>query len=130
MKDYTGDYGDIIDRPRHVSKNHPPMPLLDRAAQFAPFAALTGYGDAVEETARFVEEKPELDESRVSQLDAVLRELVPGDTVTVEYFLPDGKKPGGRLVTAAGRVKSVDRLGAALILEDGSVPFEDIYSLE
>ena len=64
----SGKYDDIINLPHHVSKRHPQMPLLNRAAQFAPFAALTGYQESIEETARLVEEKIELEEIEVEKI--------------------------------------------------------------
>ena len=127
---YPDDYADIIDHPHHVSKKHPQMPLIDRAAQFSPFAALSGYGESVEETARYVEEKLTLDESKIEQIDAVLQKLNPGDTVTVEYFLPDRKKLGGSYETITGTVKKIDKLNGQLALKELIIPFEDIIALK
>ena len=126
----TEDYTDILYHAHHVSARHTPMPLSDRAAQFSPFAALTGYGEAVEETARFVGEKRELDESGIRQLDAVLRSLAPGDEVTAEYFVPDGRKLGGFYTSVRGRVKKIDEQKQVLFLENQRICFEDILSLE
>ena len=123
------DYADILDRPHHVSRVHPPMSLLDRAAQFSPFAALTGYGDAVEETARYVDRKRVPDEESVLRIDEVLRGLAPGDDVTVEYFRPDVRKSGGVYRTVTGRVKKADPRKGELVLEDRSIPFGDIWFL-
>ena len=83
----SGKYDDIIDLPHHVSKKHPPMPMEDRAAQFSPFAALTGYGDAVKETARLTNKKLEMDEETLKQLNtefAILKDsLLSEPEVTV-----------------------------------------------
>ena len=127
---YPDDYADIIDPPHHVSKKHPQMPLIDRAAQFSPFAALSGYGESVEETARYVEEKLTLDESKIEQIDAVLQKLNPGDTVTVIYFLPDRKKLGGSYETITGTVKKIDKQNGQLVLEEKAIPFENIFAFE
>ena len=124
-----GKYDDIIDHPHHVSTVHPPMPLLDRAAQFSPFAALTGYDAAVRETARCVDKKLELDEEQKAAIDAVLRQAA-GKTVTVVYYVPDGRKPGGRYETDTDVVKKVDAYGSALVTEHLRVSFDDIYSVE
>ena len=86
-------YADIIDLPHHVSRNHPQMPLRDRAAQFAPFAALTGYETEVGETARLTVLKRELNEQEAEELNrqlaAVIEHLSQRPKVTVEYFVPD-----------------------------------------
>ena len=101
-------YDDIIDLPHHTSKKHPRMPLLDRAAQFAPFAALTGHEAAIKETARLTEEEIELDENRKELLDLRLQQLqeclAEQPMVTVTYFKPDEKKAGGAYVSVTGVV--------------------------
>lgn len=98
-QDKEKNYEDIINLPHHVSPVHPPMPLSDRAAQFAPFAALTGYGDVIKETARQTDRKPELTEEEKQELDYKLQMAVslPGEkpAVTITYFVPDKKKAGG-----------------------------------
>lgn len=124
-----GKYDDIIDHPHHVSTVHPPMSLLDRAAQFSPFAALTGYDDAVRETARHVDRKIELDEDQKSAVDAALREAA-GRTATVVYFVPDERKAGGRYETVTDAVRKVDAYTATLVMEHIRVRFDDIYSVE
>ena len=104
-------YDDIIHLPHHVSQNHPQMPMLDRAAQFAPFAALTGYEAAVGETARLTAERRELDPQEAEELNRRLSELVARlpdhPEVTVEYFVPDNRKAGGAYVTMTGRVRHI-----------------------
>ncbi len=128
-------YADMLALPHHQSTRHPHMSLRDRAAQFAPFAALTGYGEAVEETARLTGAMMNLDEDAVAELDRRLR-MVEG-TVSVKpvfsvtYFLPDDRKDGGAYVTVTGAARRVDRAGFALHMEDGTViPVDDIISLD
>ena len=129
-----GKYDDIINLPHHVSATHPHMPMLDRAAQFMPFRALTGYEDAVRETARLTEEKPELTEDEKALLDVRLQRLAeeiagqPG--VTLTYFQPDQKKAGGAYVSVTGRLKKIDDLEGVLILAEGErIPVEDILDI-
>ena len=128
-------YDDIIDLPHHVSDRHPQMPLSDRAAQFSPFAALTGYDAAITETARLTDRKRELSEERKHEIDAqlnALRERLGTDpTVTVVFFEADARKTGGRYRTVTGTVKRIDPLTGMLELTDGTiVPFGDITDLE
>ena len=100
-------YDDIIRLPHHVSQNHPQMSLRDRAAQFAPFAALTGYEAAVGETARLTAERRELDAQEAEELNrrlaALIARLPERPEVTVEYFVPDDRKAGGAYVSVTGR---------------------------
>ncbi len=116
-------YDDIIDLPHHVSRKHPQMPLLDRAAQFAPFAALTGHEAAIKETARLTEEEIELDENSKELLDLRLQylkeHLAEHPEVTVTYFCPDEKKTGGAYETVTGLVKKVDEYAGELVFTDG-----------
>lgn len=128
-------YDDLLDLPHHVSVVHPHMSLYDRAAQFAPFKALTGYEDDVEETTRLTDERIELDEERIEQLDARLQlleeHLSDAPVVTVTYFRPDELKSGGAYLTVTGSVNKIDTVGRVLVLRDGSrVPMDDLYSLE
>jgi len=130
----SGKYDDIIGLPHHVSAKRRPMPRADRAAQFSPFAALTGYGDAVEETARTTEARVELDESEKALLDRrfrLLREhLTERPEVTVVRFLPDERKAGGQYVPVTGRVKRLDELERTILFTDGqSVPMDDVMSV-
>lgn len=142
-------YDDIIHLPRHISPTRPPMPREDRAAQFAPFAALTGHQEAVQETARWTEEKIELDENekmRVDETLQILRErlvdlhpwkesISPGEEgelpeVTLVYFLPDGKKAGGAYVSITGRVKKIDEYRRLIVMEDGrEIPVDDLKQI-
>ena len=127
-------YDDIIGLPHHVSQTRPQMPMRDRAAQFAPFAALAGYGEAVAETARLTEEKRELSAQEAEELDRRLAELVARlperQEWTVEYFVPDERKAGGAYVSLTGRVRHVSLPEKTLVMEDGTViPLADIASL-
>lgn len=123
MREDEHRYDDIIDLPHHTSKKHPRMPLLDRAAQFAPFAALTGHEAAIKETARLTEDEIELDENRKELLDLRLQQLQEHlseqRSVTVTYFKPDEKKAGGAYETVAGVVKKVDAYAGKLVFADG-----------
>ena len=127
-------YADIIHLPHHVSQNHPQMPMHDRAAQFAPFAALTGYEAAVGETARLTSERRELDPQEAEELNRRLTELAARlpdhPEVTVEYFVPDDRKAGGAYVTVTGRVRYISVAEKTLVMEDGAeIPMEDIISM-
>ena len=126
-------YDDIIHLPHHISQNHPQMPLRDRAAQFAPFAALTGYESAVGETARLTSERRELDPQEAEELNRRLTELAARlpdhPEVTVEYFVPDERKSGGAYVTVTGRVRHISVAEKTLVMEDGVViPLDDIFA--
>ena len=130
-----GNYEDIIHLPHYEPRNHPRMSLEKRAAQFAPFSALTGYEDKVEEAARYVDSRPELSEDDLKALNENLQLIMTGpedcSEVKVVYFLPDEKKEGGACLKVAGRVKKLDRYRRILILEDGTrIPFGDMISLE
>lgn len=128
-------YEDIIYLPHPVSRNHPPMPVGDRAAQFAPFAALTGYEEAVEEAARLTECRIELDRDRIEELDRELRRLrehiKERPEADIVCFKADERKTGGALVTLSGRVKKIDEYEGRLIMADGSIiAIEDIYGID
>ena len=124
-------YDDIIGLPHHVSAKHPQMPMLERAAQFSPFAALTGYEAVIDETARFTVSRVELSEDRIAAISDVLAALRPGDGVCVEYFVPDERKAGGSYRSAAGTVRRVDAHAGLLTLTDGlRIPFDDVFSIE
>ena len=120
----TGPYDDIIDRPRPVSKKHPPMPMEKRAAQFLPFAALTGFEREIAEAARLTEAAPELGEDALAALDerlALLRQrLAEQPEVKITRFLPDEKKAGGRYESLTGLVRRLDETNRALVLTDGT----------
>ena len=127
-------YDDIIDLPHHVSTTRPHMPMTDRAAQFQPFRALTGYEDAVHEIARLTDEKIELTEDEKAILDMRLQKLVDEISsqpkVTLTYFQPDKKKAGGGYVTASGQLKKIDDFESVLILVSGErIRIEDILEI-
>lgn len=115
-------YADIINMPHHVSKKHPHMSLYARSAQFAPFAALTGYGEAVEETERVTDNKREIDEELKMELDRKLQwlreNLKSRPEVTFTYFIPDIRKDGGAYQTVTGVVEKIDEYNEKIILED------------
>lgn len=116
-------YDDIIDLPHHVSERHPQMSMYNRAAQFAPFAALTGHNAAIIEAARLTEAEQELSESDAEVLNrklAYLQSLDEKPTISVTYFVPDDKKEGGSYHTATGIVKSVEPDKGVLQFEDGT----------
>lgn len=129
------NYDDIIMLPHPVSSVHPAMPVAERAAQFMPFAALTGYGDAISETGRLTEERIELDEDECAIIDQRLRMLqekaARRPEVSVTYFRPDARKAGGAYVTVTGRLKKIDVYQRGLIMEDGTrIPLDEIVGLE
>lgn len=128
-------YDDIIDLPHHVSVRHHQMPFADRAAQFSPFAALTGHDAAIRETARLTDAFVELDESRKEELDEQLRLIQENQSqrpeIEVTYFKPDVKKSGGAYVTVRGRVKKVDEHNRQMLFTDGTaLPMDNIFSIE
>lgn len=127
-----GAYDDIIHLPHPASARHPRMPMADRAAQFSPFAALSGHGAAIEETARLTDRKIELTEDEKNLLDEKLRLLLEtGGEGVFTYYLPDERKDGGAYVTAEGAVKKVDPLEGRVVFANGTViPIEDILEIE
>lgn len=120
----THKYDDIINMPHHVSHSHPRMSNYDRAAQFSPFAALTGYGDAVKETERLTDNKLELTEDEKQQfnekLQIVLENLDDHPKITVTYFEPDKKKDGGSYLVKTGNIKEIDQIGRRIVFTDKS----------
>lgn len=128
-------YDDIIDLPHHVSSIRPRMSMIDRAAQFSPFAALTGYDAAIKETGRLTDHRIELSEECRAVLDrkqqVLLENLAEHPEVSVTYFVPDERKSGGTYVTVAGRVKKVDEYQRLLLLTDGTrIPLTEVLELE
>lgn len=129
----NGRYDDIIDLPHPVSQRHPQMPLADRAAQFSPFAALTGLDAALQETSRLTDQRITLDEYEQAELDKTLqalREAAPQHpAVEITYFQPDARKAGGQYVTSVGHVKRIAEYEQQLILTDGtSIPLAEIIA--
>ena len=128
-------YDDIIDLPHHVSSIRPRMSMIDRAAQFSPFAALTGYDAAIKETGRLTDQRIELSEDSRAALDRKQQLLVEcladHPEVSVTYFIPDERKSGGAYVTVTGIAKKVDDYQRLLLLTDGTrIPLDDILDLE
>ena len=128
-------YEDIIHLSHPDPRYHVRMPRAARAAQFAPFAALVGYDDAVREAARFTDEQAEMDMSIIAELNEKLRILSEHASeqpeVQIQYFQPDSKKKGGEYVWVRGRVKRVDPVEGVLVLRDKrSIPLQDIAAVE
>ncbi len=121
----SGPYDDIINLPHPTSERHPRMPMAARAAQFSPFAALTGYEDAVHETARLTSSRAELTEEEKSILDAKLQRLLPGTKAAFTFFRSDGKKEGGAYLTASGIIKRIDSCSREVVLTNGQKIFVD-----
>lgn len=129
-----GKYDDIINLPRPVSKKHPQMSLYDRAAQFAPFAALTGYEDAIKETARTTEVFCPVLGREKEEIDQKLYDLQQNQhnhpQISIEYFVPDVRKEGGEYHALTGKVRRVDSVNKQLVMENGTtIPFQYIRKL-
>ena len=130
----SGKYDDIIALPHPEPRTHPRMSLHDRAAQFSPFAALTGHSAAIAETGRLTDSRITLDESEMTRVDAALqrlRELPPqAPTVSITYFVPDERKAGGSYQTVTGTVRRIDTVNSALLLTDQrAIPILDILDV-
>lgn len=130
----SSKYDDIMNLPHHVSKKHPQMSLEERAAQFAPFAALTGYNDAINETARLTNDRIELNDEEKNILDykiqIIQERMSKRPTLTFTYFIPDPKKDGGRYITVTGIVRKIDEYRQVIILEDKTeIPLNEIVSI-
>lgn len=131
---YDRQYDDIINLPHHVSKKHPQMSLYARSAQFAPFAALTGYEDAVKETARETYNRIEIEDELKSILDSklqiILEQLKNKPEISVTYFIVDSKKDGGEYKTVTGIVKKVDLYNQFVYLADNTeIPINEIIDI-
>lgn len=127
----NGPYDDIIHLPHPTSKKHPRMSMEERAAQFSPFAALTGFGGVIQETGRLTDARVELGESDRAELEQTLNFLDSQEEehplVQVTYFLPDERKEGGSYVTVTGHLKRIDQVEGVLLLQEGvRVPIRDI----
>lgn len=130
----TGRYDDIINLPHHVSGKHPRMSMQDRAAQFAPFAALRGHSDAIQEVCRYVDAKIELTEDDKAAIDKYLQllksSLAQHPQVVVTYFVPDSRKAGGVYQVMQGELKKVDEWNHCIVMTHGcSIAFEDILEI-
>ena len=128
-------YEDIVNLPPHISKKHPQPSMMDRAARFAPFAAITGYEEMVLEEARVTEERIDLDEGALSLLNEklnMIQEFLDEEPeVTITYFEPDKRKSGGAYVSITGTVKRIDEYEHLVLMTDGKkINIEDIYNLQ
>ena len=128
-------YEDIINLPHHVSRQHPQMSMEARAAQFAPFAALTGYGDEVRDTGRLTDQRIELDEELKTiinnKLQIIQEQIALKPKLTITYFVPDKKKSGGEYVTITGIVKKIDTYNQLIIFTDNmAIPINEIIKIK
>ena len=121
----SSDYFEILSREHPTSKKHPRMSRMNRAAQFAPFAALTGYEESIKETARLTDRKIELSEYEIEELNAKLNfiqeHIKERPEVTITYFQPDERKEGGVYITATGKVRRIDEASKVLVFEDEKI---------
>ncbi|HOX41731.1 MAG TPA: hypothetical protein PK263_06100 [bacterium] len=129
------DYDDIINLPHHVSSTRPQMSMIDRAAQFSPFAALTGYDAAIKETGRLTDEKIELDEEALSNLNMkfqiLFEKLDEQPDIAITYFKPDETKSGGAYLTTTDKIKKIDEYERIITTANGTkIPMDDVISLE
>ena len=128
------NYDDIINLPCPTSKRHLRMPMIDRAAQFAPFAALTGYDDAITETGRLTGEKLDLSDETKERIDLKINYLIENEEnpdVTITYFVPDKKKAGGEYVTITDKIKKIDQYEHILFMEKGTkISLFEILAIE
>ena len=152
MKEEDFPYNDILERPHHISKRHPQMPLIERAAQFSPFAALTGYEKLILESGRFTKKRPELSEDAKRELDEKLQRILSrqkcdeicmtkdrenrgdekwtGET-EISYFEEDPFKEGGTIKKIRAVPMKIDNINGILVLKDKTkIPIADIFSLE
>ncbi len=128
-------YDDMIGLGHHISRTHPPMARIKRAAQFASFDALTGFGAAINEAGRNTEEKKELSEDEIDMINARLaviqQHIKEQPNIAVTYFIPDDKKAGGRYTTVSGNVKMLDGIERVIIMADRTrIPIEDVRYIE
>lgn len=131
---YDKQYDDIINLPHHVSKKHPQMSLYARSAQFAPFAALTGYDDAIKETSRETSEKIDIDDELKSILDSKLQIIIEHiknkPEISFTYFIHDSKKDGGSYITVIGIVRKIDLYNQIIYLANNTeIPINDIINI-
>lgn len=135
MKKDIHNYDDIINMPRHISSKHPQMKIIDRAAQFAPFAALTGHKESINEASRITNSKKELDENQKeilnNKLNYILLNLDKLLEIKITYFQADLKKSGGKYVTVLASIKKIDEYNKVLVLNNGKkIKIDDLYWLE
>ena len=130
----TSKYDDIINLEHPVSKKHPQMSMENRAAQFAPFAALTGYSDEIKETARLTDKKIELSEDEIAllndKLNQIKSKIYTKPLITCTYFIPDSKKEGGKYVDVQSRVLKIDDYKHVIILKNKQeIPIDSIVKI-
>ncbi len=135
MSDDIHDYSSIINLPHHVSETHPHMSLYDRAAQFSPFAALTGYEDAIKEAGRQVSSKIEISEEEKLEINRKLNYLSEHkkDNIefTISYFIKDKKKKGGRYEEVTSTLKRLDEVEKYILLKDDTkIMIDDINEIK
>lgn len=128
-------YDDIIALPHHVSVTRAHMSISDRAAQFSPFAALTGYEAAIKETARLTEKRIELDESSRAVLDeklnVIMEQIADHPKITITYFQPDAKKAGGSYIETVGQIRKIDEYTREIVMMDRSqIPLDEVIALD
>lgn len=131
MKD---NYEDIIYLPHYEPKNYPRMSSNNRASQFAPFSALTGYEEQVKETARLTNKRMEIDEGLKNvlnnKLQVIQMNIKSNPEITIVYFVPDKKKSGGTYISITGNVKKIDTIKELIIMRDNTkIPMNDILSI-
>jgi len=130
----NGEYDDIIKLEHYVSKKRPQMPMINRAAQFAPFAALTGYGETVKETARRTDSKIEIDETQIEILNAKLKilseKIGEKPIVSIEYFVNDERKYGGKYEKFTCSIIKIDILNSEIVTDYGVIPIDNILSVD
>ncbi|MBQ3675986.1 MAG: hypothetical protein II926_01270 [Bacteroidales bacterium] len=131
----SGKYDDIINLPHHVSETHPQMSMRNRAAQFSPFAALSGHSDAIHQTARYTDDFQGVDESNVEALNQkiamILDKINEHPQITVTYFKPDEKKEGGSYTLKTGNIKRVDDYEHVLQFTDNEeIPIQSIFNID
>lgn len=132
--DFQNRYHDIINLPHHVSATRPHMSRLDRAAQFSPFAALNGYTQAIREASRFTQQRVELGEYELTELNESFRQLMEhfsdDPEVKITYFQPEKSKEEGLYLTVKTKVIKIDEFEREILLKNGTkIPFSDLYSL-
>lgn len=130
-----GNYDDMINLPHPISTKHPRMSMEDRAAQFSPFAALTGHEAAIAETARLTDARPKLDESRKMELNdrlqIILAHISLKPETVITYFVPDAKKAGGSYHRVSGTIKKLNEAAQTIVMENGTaIPLNDILEIE
>lgn len=131
----SNKYKDIINLSHHTSKTRPRMSIYNRAAQFSPFAALTGYDEAVKETARLTKDRIELDEYQIlvinDKLNFAIEQKTLNPILSITYFKPDEKKKGGEYLTVIGAIKRIDEVNHTVILQDKTIiPINSIFDIE